>query len=117
MSFRKIMMIASMATVLMTTVAMADENAGNQVEMKDGKPVVSVCTSPKDDLYGWAGGKIAANLSKDFTLINVRTNGAHDNLEKVANGEFENSSIYVVKTKFIKLADYTQLPREEIVNL
>lgn len=37
--------------------------------------------------------------------------------EKVANGEFENSSIYVVKTKFIKLADYTQLPREEIVNL
>jgi len=87
MSFRKIMMIASMATVLMTTVAMADENAGNQVEMKDGKPVVRVCTSPKDDLYGWAGGKIAANLSKDFTLINVRTNGAHDNLEKVANGE------------------------------
>ena len=37
--------------------------------------------------------------------------------EKVANGEFENSSIYVVKAKFIKLADYTQLPREETVNL
>lgn len=37
--------------------------------------------------------------------------------EKVANGEFEKSSIYVVKGKSIKLADYTQSPREQLINL
>lgn len=37
--------------------------------------------------------------------------------EKVENGEFEKSSIYVVKAKSIKLADYTQLPKEQLVNL
>jgi general stress protein 26 len=37
--------------------------------------------------------------------------------EKIENGEFEKSSIYVVKAKSIKLADYTQLPKEQLVNL
>lgn len=37
--------------------------------------------------------------------------------ERVASGEIENSSIYSVKAKFIKSADYTQSPREVIVNL
>lgn len=37
--------------------------------------------------------------------------------EKVSNGEFEKSSIYVVKGKSIKLADYTQSPREQLINL
>ena len=37
--------------------------------------------------------------------------------EKVENGEFEKSSIYVVKAKSIKLADYTQLLKEQLVNL
>lgn len=37
--------------------------------------------------------------------------------EKVANGEFEKSAIYVVKGKAIKLADYTQDPKEQFINL
>lgn len=53
-------------------------------------------------------------LSRAIEAISVRYPLIKD---KVANGEFENSSIYVVKTKFIKLTDYTQLPREDIVNL
>lgn len=37
--------------------------------------------------------------------------------EKVINGDFNNSSIYVVKAKSIKLADYTQATKEQLINL
>lgn len=37
--------------------------------------------------------------------------------ERVKNGEIENSSIYKVSTKFVKLIDYTQNPRQVIVNI
>lgn len=37
--------------------------------------------------------------------------------EKVANGEFEKSAIYVVKGKAIKIADYTQEPKEQLISL
>jgi general stress protein 26 len=53
-------------------------------------------------------------LNKAIEAINIRYPLIK---EKVANGEFEKSSIYVVKGKFIKLSDYTQLPKEQLINL
>lgn len=53
-------------------------------------------------------------LNKAIEAISVRYPSIK---EKVANGEFEKSSIYVVKAKFIKLADYTQSTREQIINV
>ena len=32
--------------------------------------------------------------------------------EQISNGEFKDSSIYKVKAKFVKLADYTKNPKE-----
>lgn len=37
--------------------------------------------------------------------------------ERVASGDIKNSSIYKVKAKFVKLADYTRTPRELIVSI
>lgn len=37
--------------------------------------------------------------------------------EKIASGEFNSSTIYKVKAKFVKLADYTQTPREVVENI
>ncbi|WP_238915552.1 pyridoxamine 5'-phosphate oxidase family protein [Clostridium sp. YIM B02555] len=53
-------------------------------------------------------------LDKAIEAISVRYPVIKD---KVANGEFQESAIYVVKAKAIKLADYTQSPREQLINL
>lgn len=37
--------------------------------------------------------------------------------DRVASGDIRDSSIYVIKAKFIKSADYTETPREVIINL
>ncbi|EKQ58124.1 MULTISPECIES: pyridoxamine 5'-phosphate oxidase family protein [unclassified Clostridium] len=37
--------------------------------------------------------------------------------ERVANGEFEKAAIYVVKGKYIKLADYSKEPKEQLINI
>lgn len=37
--------------------------------------------------------------------------------EKITSGEFEKQAIYVVKGRTIKFADYTQIPKEQIINL
>ncbi|MBC2478141.1 pyridoxamine 5'-phosphate oxidase family protein, partial [Clostridium beijerinckii] len=53
-------------------------------------------------------------LDKAIEAISVRYPVIKD---KVSNGEFQESAIYVVKAKAIKLADYTQSPREQLIKL
>jgi general stress protein 26 len=53
-------------------------------------------------------------LDKAIEAISVRYPVIKD---KISNGEFQESAIYVVKAKAIKLADYTQSPREQLIRL